>query len=343
MNLKRVFAAVVNVSAAIILAGMARAGCGYVTNKSGDWSDPKIWTVVYGGCSGTVPGANDSVLIEHDVNVSDSRSVQSLAVDAGKTLHITSTGGLAMAGTIPGGGTINGMLWITDNAFVTASSGPPVVVTATGTILMDGSTPRLTLNQPNAVILSSTGGALIIVDATSAAGPAYINGSGSMRSDSSMNEILINLTQSDDEVQLRLDGAQLYGAVTLENGGSGGKASFDNRGAVVASHNGDAIVLAGSLSSVTDTAASNCSSARWQAGTHGTLEIDAWASLDSPFHVSGSGNLVLCAPVTTSGHLQLDVGGCISPIGSNSFSYSGTCGGGCSPGSPITGCFCCED
>jgi hypothetical protein len=331
---------VVSASAAILLAGIAKAGCGYISNRSGNWCDPKVWTVVYGGCSGTVPGANDVVVIAHNVEVNDSRSVQMLIINDNKTLHITSTGSLTMTGASPSGGQINGMLWITGSTFATASSGASVFVT--GTILMNGDNPRLTLNRTDGIVLdSSDGGAVIVVDATSSAGPAYFSGSGSLSSDSSTNRICINLTQCDDEVQLRLDGARLSGAMTMESGGGGGKASFDNRGTVVANVNLDTFLLAGSLTLVTDTASSSCSTARWQTNSDGTLEFEISAWLSSSFLISHE--LVLDAPVTTSGSLLLESGGCIVPIDHNPFTYGGLCEGSCNPGNPVTTIFCCSE
>src|SRR5262249_34365875 len=135
-------------------------------------------------------------------------------------------------------GTINGELRINGGTVAVGSGASVTVVGSQGAwILMDGTAPTLTVNGANGVILDNTGGsgvfAAIVVDATPGAGAdAFITGSGSIRSDNGNNTVEINASHLSADVQLKLDGATLHGAVTIKDGGGLGNALFDNQGVV---------------------------------------------------------------------------------------------------------------
>lgn len=339
------------VTAGLVMAGMANAAGVYVTNSSGAWSNSTIWTLV-SGSGGAIPNlANgDSVTINHDVDVTDSRNAYQVTVSSGKTLHVTSSGDFTLGA---GGGTVNGTVEVTTNFFATASSGSPLTITSTGKILLDGATPRLQVNMADAIVLNSSGTAKIQVDPTPGAGPdAYIEGTGSIRGENDADSIEINMSQTDTDVELRLDGAKLHGRLTITNGGLVGPALFDNRGFVVADVAGGTILMDMFLDSVTDTSNGCASSSRWQSTTAcaagpaapSTLEFDTAnaSGLVSEFYILGElkidgVDVITSNAAGTEGYLYLGTSGRVSPVNGGQLYFAGWCPSSCtsSPSSPI--------
>jgi hypothetical protein len=337
MNLRKLFATMAGVTAMVMVAGTASAG-NFTSYQAGNWNNPYTWSQL--GNLG-VPGTNDTVDIYHNVAVTDSRLVQQLLIESGATVTVSGT--LTMtANASPNGGFVYGgaTLQITDGAFRTASSGSPVTVE--GVVILDGDTPELTVNMANAVVLQG-GSAQLIVDATPAAGPGYINGSGSLYSDDPANEININTGQTGDVV-LTLDVATVRGAVLIQRGtsASGKTATLDNEGHIVAdlAAGGDIVI---NTNDVVDTAASGspCVAFRWDAG--GTANLCKLVfkgsngmtstGLASDFRTLNNGEIdfINGATVGTAGNMSMAHSSSISADSSSAFSNAGPCSGGASP------------
>lgn len=352
MNLKKLFAAMAGVSAAVLLAGTATAQCTFTAQASGAWSNPSTWSVTGGGGCPTYPGASDYAIIPNGrvVDVTGSETVKQLTINQGGTVHING-GNLTMAAN-SNGATISGLLEITGNYFATASSGSAVTVTSTGQILMDGTAPSLMLNFADAVILDS--GALITVDPTVSGSPAQgfayfgTSGAGSLRSDDSANEIQLNTGQTGEVVLEVSSGVELHGAMTLKRQSltSGHNATLSNQGRFRADKSGDAIVIQ-DLTEVVDVASASCDNAGWQAGGGASTSYLQFVNVfpSSPFEaglrvrtngrvdfLDGAGSTI----IYTNGDIKMESGSVIYADPGSFFQFNAPCGGtGATPTNPL--------
>jgi hypothetical protein len=316
---------VIGLGASILGAG-ARADT-FVSKQDGSWNELSTWCQ-NGGAAVRVPDASgdDIAIIQHTVEVDRANSVMWFIISSEGTLRIVTKASLSMGGLTPGG-QIDGTLEIYGGNFIVDS---PALVTVSpfGVILMDGGDPALTVNAMEGIILDSYGLSAIFVDPAPDSGPdAVISGTGSILSPSEDNEIVINLTHSSQDIELRLDGAMLEGAMRIRKGG-GGNALFDNRGIVRAEDTGSipgSLVLDSSLHSITDTAASSCTNPRWRASSSGWLQFGRSATgLASAFGVSGTLGVAWGATVTTSGGLVVGTHAAI--VGTFNYNHA-TCSG----------------
>jgi hypothetical protein len=266
-------------------------------------------------------GDTVGVLNGHTITVSSTgEQVTTLTVASGGQLVISASKDLSLVGASP-----------------TASF--TGILSITGTFFIGGSSPTVTVNAADAIVLTANTSIMQV----QASASLNNTSSGSLKGQNNSATVRIDVGSGSSPVTLT-NNAIMHGRFTIDKvGGGSGAGNFDNEGLVKADIDSGVILLDNSLSGISDSNAS-CSP-RWQA-TNGSsapypkLQFDKVATGLAGDFYAGVGVVRINANVTTSGKLDFQSGGTVDVANGSTFTFSGGfCGGShcTSPASPYTG------
>jgi hypothetical protein len=341
-------------AAVLALAGTAFAAPHTYRSSvaNGAWNDQNSWEYEYTAgvwhsakTDGVpAPATGDAVTIRNSypilVNAANA-AIAALTVDASAVLTVS--GGYSLTMDSGGSAGISGTMIVSGTFYSGSSGGVNIynggtvdinggVYSASATtdvasgavMVMQGTSPTLTLNNTSAVLLNGST-AKILVESS-----AFFTGSGEVRGNFDNSSIQIG-TLSGSTTVLLTNYAVIAGGLTIQrnatNGSAVGNFANTNSGGqigIVKADNAGTILFASTLNSISDDSSDSCGSgnAHWESLTSSVLRFDKAASLSGDFYVpSGVSATLTCNAAVSAEYINSPHG---TVNGSSSFT-SGTC------------------